>query len=154
MLREAQFVDLPAIVHLYQQLTEEMAALAPDTYRPLTTDNRQYFADYLQNDLARLFVTESQGTLTGFALVVLARTGDSPEFVPQHFAQLIDLFVTPDHRHHGLAKTLMTAVETFAASHQASFIQLNVLSGNQTAREVYARAGFQPVNLILQKPLN
>ncbi|KMO55990.1 GNAT family acetyltransferase, partial [Lacticaseibacillus rhamnosus] len=81
-------------------------------------------------------------------------TGDSPEFVPQHFAQLIDLFVTPDHRHHGLAKTLMTAVEAFAASHQASFIQLNVLSGNQTAREVYARAGFQPVNLILQKPLN
>ncbi|OAU84284.1 GNAT family acetyltransferase, partial [Lacticaseibacillus rhamnosus] len=63
-------------------------------------------------------------------------------------------FVTPDHRHHGLAKTLMTAVEAFAASHQASFIQLNVLSGNQTAREVYARAGFQPVNLILQKPLN
>ena len=48
----------------------------------------------------------------------------------------------------------MTAVEAFAASHQASFIQLNVLSGNQTAREVYARAGFQPVNLILQKPLN
>ena len=46
MLREAQFVDLPAIVHLYQQLTQEMAALAPDTYRPLTTDNRQYFADY------------------------------------------------------------------------------------------------------------
>ncbi len=78
MLREAQFVDLPAIVHLYQQLTQEMAALAPDTYRPLTTDNRQYFADYLQNDLARLFVTESQGTLTGFALVVLARTGTAP----------------------------------------------------------------------------
>ena len=47
MLREAQFVDLPAIVHLYQHLTQEMAALAPDTYRPLTTDNRQYFADYL-----------------------------------------------------------------------------------------------------------
>ena len=34
MLREAQFVDLPAIVHLYQQLTQEMAALGPDTYRP------------------------------------------------------------------------------------------------------------------------
>ena len=51
MLREAQFIDLGAIVHLYQQLTAEMATMAPETYRPLTSDNRQYFADYLQNDL-------------------------------------------------------------------------------------------------------
>ena len=62
MLREAQFIDLGAIVHLYQQLTAEMATMAPETYRPLTSDNRQYFADYLQNDLARLFVTETAGT--------------------------------------------------------------------------------------------
>ncbi|QXG59282.1 GNAT family N-acetyltransferase [Lacticaseibacillus casei] len=154
MLREAQFVDLSAIVDLYQQLTTEMATLAPDTYRPLATDNRQYFADYLQNDLARLFVTESHGKLTGFALLVLAQTSASPEFVPQHFAQLIDLFVIPDQRHHGLAKQLMAAVAAFAKSHQASFIQLNVLSANKTAREVYAKAGFEPVNLTLQKPLN
>ena len=154
MVREAQFVDLTGIVTLYQQLTSEMATLAPDTYRPLTSDNRQYFADYLQNDLARLFVTEDHGQLTGFALVVLAQTGASPEFVPQHFAQLIDLFVTSAYRHQGLAKQLMAAVEAFAKSHQASFIQLNVLSANQPARKVYAQAGFQPVNLILQKPLN
>ena len=109
MLREAQFIDLGAIVHLYQQLTAEMATMAPETYRPLTSDNRQYFADYLQNDLARLFVTETAGTLSGFALVVLARTGDNAEFVPQHFAQLIDLYVIPAQRHQGLAKQLMDA---------------------------------------------
>ena len=31
MLREAQFIDLGAIVHLYQQLTAEMATMAPET---------------------------------------------------------------------------------------------------------------------------
>ena len=154
MLREAQFIDLGAIVHLYQQLTADMAMMAPETYRPLISDNRQYFADYLQNDLARLFVTETAGTLSGFALVVLARTGDNAEFVPQHFAQLIDLYVIPAQRHQGLAKQLMDAVTAFAKSHDATFIQLNVLNANQTAKQVYAKAGFEPVSLILQKPLN
>ena len=153
MIRPARPQDLTAVATLYTQLTAEMAMLSPTVIRPLTSASVAYFQSYLQEDNARVLVAEVDHQVVGFALVVVATTGEAPEIIPHRFAFCIDLYVASDWRRQGHARALMAAAEAWGQAHDCEFLQLNVLAEDQPARAFYAQLGFSPQQLTLTKPL-
>jgi len=154
MIRPATLVDLSAIVALYQHLTAEMANLAPSIIQPLTTDNRDYFARYIMEDMADVLVSvDATQDINGFALVVAAKTETAPEVVPHDFAYLIDLVVSPAARHQGIGSQLLGAVDAWSVAKQLEYVQLNVLPQNSDAVTLYEKWGYQTAQLTMTRPL-
>ncbi len=59
-------------------------------------------------------------------------------------AQVVSVWVRPDHRGKGVARTMTTAAVDFAAAAGFNRILLWVTDGNATARALYERLGFTP----------
>ena len=63
--------------------------------------------------------------------------------IANSWAFLADLFVQPDHRRHGLARTMMAGMARWAAEQGASVMALQVDAGNAPAQALYAGLGFE-----------
>ncbi|WP_210395627.1 GNAT family N-acetyltransferase [Motiliproteus sediminis] len=82
-------------------------------------------------------------------------------FACQPLINLHDLAVLPAYRRRGLAQALLQQVEEIARQRGCCKVTLEVLSGNQAARQAYAEAGFAAYELdplmgqalFLEKPL-
>jgi GNAT superfamily N-acetyltransferase len=118
---------------------------------------------YLDEMLARL--AENDG-----ALLIAERGGVSVGLVGGHtvnapwpletadsnfYAYVSDIFIEPDHRGTGLAAQLLDAI----AAHFRALplplrrLRLNTLAANAIARAAYEKAGFQPYEVIYERPL-
>lgn len=60
-------------------------------------------------------------------------------------ANLYQMWVAPSHRHLGAGRMLLEAVIAWARAKNASYLELGVTDGNDPARRLYSRAGFEPV---------
>jgi len=69
-------------------------------------------------------------------------------------AFLTELYLLPDARGQGLGTQALPLIEATARAHGARALHLMVRPENETARRLYARAGFEsPPRLFLSKPL-
>ncbi|KRO16018.1 GNAT family N-acetyltransferase [Lacticaseibacillus saniviri] len=152
-IRPATLVDLSAIVRLYQALTTEMAAIEPMIIQPLKTDNRDYFAKYIMDDNADILVSEEEGQVNGFALVVEAKTEAAAEIISYRLSLLVDLVVDANARNKGIGQRLLDEVTAWSKARELAFIQLNVLSANAGALRLYERNDFHSVYETMIKPL-
>jgi GNAT superfamily N-acetyltransferase len=100
----------------------------------------------------RLLVAERDGEVLGFACVVAATRGDSPDD-PATFAWLHDIFVRAAHRGAGIGAALLAEAEAFARSHGARLLRLGVLDRNGDARAFYRGHGFRDYVRIVTKDL-
>jgi len=57
---------------------------------------------------------------------------------------ILGLTLTSGHERRGLAQQLLAHSEAFAREHGCVRLTLGVFPGNQRARELYARCGFEP----------
>jgi N-acetylglutamate synthase-like GNAT family acetyltransferase len=78
----------------------------------------------------RVFVAEWRGTIVGFAAVEPRTDGES---------ELDALFVDPDMRRRGIAKSLVAHCAEVARTQESAFLYV---VGNPHAREFYAACGF------------
>jgi ribosomal protein S18 acetylase RimI-like enzyme len=62
---------------------------------------------------------------------------------PQH-AELVSMWVAPEHRHTGTGRLLVEAIESWARKTGAYTLQLMVTSNNLSAIAFYQRLGFTP----------
>ena len=94
-------------------------------------------------------------TVATFVAVAGARhvataTGVVPQ--PDETAELVSMWVEPDRRRQGIAIALIDAVCAWASEHGAVRIELCVHDGNDAARLLYERAGFETVGESLPCP--
>lgn len=154
MIRLATHRDAPTVAALYQQLTQEMAALAPTIIQPRMLPNLNYFNQYIADAASDVLLSvDEHDQIQGFLLIVIANTGTDDEVVYHEFGFIIDLMVTPAARHAGVGQALLAAAADWSRQHDLEFLQLNVLAANLAGRDFYAKAGFTPSALTLQKPL-
>ena len=83
-----------------------------------------------------LFVAEEDGATLG--VVGAFRRLDPTE------AQLVSLWVDPEARGRGVARSLIQAVATWARDRGATIVVLFVQEANAPGRALYLRAGFRP----------
>ena len=84
------------------------------------------------------YVAEVEGSLVGFACLRLIPhlQGDAP------YAELTDLYVDPSYRRRGVARALMTEVETVSVAAGADEIVVITGFENDGAQDVYEAQGY------------
>lgn len=69
-------------------------------------------------------------------------------------AHIFLLYVEPNHRRRGIARTLMQQAETWARTRGDRQIGLQVFSSNQPALSLYQQLGYETQSLWMVKPLS
>ena len=146
LIRPAVPADLPAIVALYRVLDEELVALQPEFFC-VAPREEEPLMQYIQAADADFLLAERDGAVAGFALVVYA--GWTPSFscvLPHRYASLHDLVVARDKRCQGIGSSLLGAAKRWARDRRLEYLELNVLSQNSTAIELYEAHDFVEAN--------
>ncbi|MBD2101177.1 N-acetyltransferase [Leptolyngbya sp. FACHB-261] len=63
------------------------------------------------------------------------------------------IYVEPEHRRQGIATALIKTGEAWAQTQAYRQVSLQVFADNPAALSLYERLGYQPLSLMLQKPL-
>lgn len=120
---------------------EQAAALAEQQTRVLLPDGK---------DTAGMFIVmadaEEVGPV-GYAWLAL----EGHEFSG---AWIYDIAIDEEHRGQGYGRALLNGLEQVAREHGHEVIGLNVFAGNDHARQLYERAGFEPTSIHMSKRLD
>lgn len=114
-------------------LAEVVALETANQPRPWT---EKTFRDELTAD-NRTYLVASEEAIFGFAGVMVI--GEE--------AHITNLLVSPDHRGHGIGKSLMVALIEAAVAAGARHLTLEVRKSNEAARALYSRLGLAPVGV-------
>jgi ribosomal protein S18 acetylase RimI-like enzyme len=106
--------------------------------RALETENN-FLAQRLEANDSTCLGAFAGGELAGFALC--HHTQNSLRLAPAWI--LHDLFVSPAHRRHGVAGSLLGAVHTRAAAAGACEVVLSTAHQNTAAQGLYAKQGYR-----------
>jgi ribosomal protein S18 acetylase RimI-like enzyme len=109
--------------------------------------------ELLEGPAARgaIWVADTQGTLAGYLIVVLAMSVEHQGLV----GEIDEFFVLPEARARGTGTRLLAAAESELAQRGCVRLQLQLAVGNRRARAFYERLGFgtRPGYELLDKPL-
>ena len=106
IIRIAQERDLEAVEALYRILFEEMAALQPKNF-VAAEQERTLLLAMMEDPNTDILVAEAGGAVLGFAAVQEQDTPPYRCFVPQRYAYLMDLAVSPAAREQGAGTALI-----------------------------------------------
>lgn len=142
IIRSATEADLPSILALYRVLDEELVDLQPEFFCAAPREEEP-IRKFIQSADADFLLAEQEGVVVGLALVQYA--GWTPEFscvLPHRYASLNDLVVLPAHRCQGIGSTLVGAAKRWARDRRLEYLELNVLSQNSNAIQLYESHDF------------
>lgn len=94
--------------------------------------SREAFLEELQNPAAHFIVAEQDGTLAGYA---------GMSWVLDE-GYVFNIAVAPAFRRHGVARALLSTLDTFAQEKRLSFLSLEVRVSNDAAITLYRSCGF------------
>jgi len=80
-------------------------------------------------------------------------TSESIEDGDIEYGLIRDLVVLESYRGQGIGGMLLEAAEEEAKRRNVRWLRIEVLSSNETAKEIYLSKGFQPYTLLLEKNL-
>lgn len=151
-IRPATEADLPHLHALYDTFFAEMAALAPRFYRE-TRQDEDFLRSILRSEEADVLVAADADGAFALALVKAQQTQPYGCLVPHRYALLMDIVVSPEERGQGIGHELVDAARDWARAHELEYLQLQVLTNNQSAIRFYAREGFSPLLQDMIAPL-
>jgi GNAT superfamily N-acetyltransferase len=144
-IRAARATDVPALISLMQ-------AFYAESDFPLASEpaSRAFEALLADDRLGAIWLAEDGGTAVGHVVLTLCYSmeyGGLRGFID-------DLFVLPRARGHGIAADLLAATRAGAAARGVRALHVEVGPANDTARRLYARAGYvDSGHLLLSLPL-
>lgn len=142
IIRSATEADLPSILALYRVLDEELVDLQPEFFCAAPREEEP-IRKFIQSADADFLLAEQEGVVVGLALVQYA--GWTPEFscvLPHRYASLNDLVVLQEYRCQGIGSTLVGAAKRWARDRRLEYLELNVLSQNSNAIQLYESHDF------------
>lgn len=143
-IRLAQMEDAPVLDALLTRLIRYEhrydGNLNPDY---TVTDN---YANMLGHEGCKIWLAEDHGAACGYLCAIVY---DFPVY-KRPVVVLDALYVCEEHRRRGIATALMAQLKSYAATINASAIELKVYSANAQALELYQRSGFKETKKYLQ----
>jgi ribosomal protein S18 acetylase RimI-like enzyme len=108
------------------------------SYEEESSYDDRTWSDFLGSDRpGDVFIAETDGATVGMAGI---RTGEKPES-----AVLWGMWVSPEARGTGIGRALVEASVTWAGAKGARDVVLQVAEGNDSARRLYERCGFEVI---------
>ena len=101
----------------------------------------------------RFLIAEVDGVVAGYATILPKVRSEELEDGDFEYALLSDLVVLEKFRGQGLGRKLLAAAEQYARVCKAKYLRIGVLAGTDVAERLYARAGFSPRYVELEKVL-
>lgn len=133
--------DLDDIKKLYGILFSDMSKLLPEYCRAATQDE-DFLKTTIESDRDDILIAKENHQVLGFALVQQQNTPPFNCFVPHKYAYLMDIVVAPEQRGGGIGKQLIHAVKSWAKARKMEYIELGVLTQNETAIKLYESMEF------------
>jgi ribosomal protein S18 acetylase RimI-like enzyme len=158
VIRPATTLDLPAIAQLHISVAAELRNLAPEGFGtspdnlPGRGDVAGTFRDTLDDSDAVLLVAEVDGRLVALASGWQENTADELFDAPFFTVEYVE--VAEEYRGQGLASQLLEALEAEARRRGITQLDLRVMVGNEAARSLYERVGYQTLELRMGKVLS
>lgn len=144
-IRPATDDDLPALARLRWRWVEELGGVTGTR-----EEYEQHFVAWAREHAAThravLAETERDGALVGMAWLALAPRLPSPGQPNRVNAELQSVYVIPEARTHGTGAALIAAVLTLATDAERIIVH-----ASEAGLEAYARAGFSPSPLLLER---
>ncbi len=111
-------------------------------------DVQAYFKnlrDTLRKGDGRIFVAESNGSITGFVAGSVTETSsqDLLEAFPSRDGKVHELIVASGERGRGIGARLMQTVEEYFKEHGCKFMKVGCFAPNTSAHDFYKRCGFK-----------
>ena len=141
-IKIAQIKDIDGIAKLYPAVTESMAEFEPFYYKK-SEQSKSYIEEIITNDDSDFIVAVSDSKIVGFALVEEMKTPPYDCFVPHKYTFIMDVVVDKDYRRKGIATALLSEVRKWAEDRKSDYIELNVLSKNIQAINLYENLQFE-----------
>jgi ribosomal protein S18 acetylase RimI-like enzyme len=162
MIREAHAGDGAAMARLWIEAGEHHVRVDPLHHqRPDSTGLDAWAGraiDAVAHSGGVTFVAERDGLVIGFVQVVLREPRrDAAKQIQRdqgvRRAWVNTIAVLESHRHQGVGRELMQAVEHWARSQAAAAIQLDVAPSNRPALGLYRAQGFEAIATVMEKGL-
>ena len=103
-----------------------------------------YFENIYEQENSSLFIAKKDNDdVIGYAYCKITTTENEPYI--NHVALLDGLYVEEEHRKQGIATKLIEECKLWASKKGAKFFELNVISKNANALNLYKRMGFNEV---------
>lgn len=151
MIRPAQQKDIAQIGELYYELFDQMQKYEPEYMKSSHPDQEFLQSIIGQENNFVAFVYETDSEINGF---VIAQMQDSPKddcFVPQKCVYLMDIIVAPHKRGQGVGRALMQEIEKWAKEKGVDYLELNVLTTNEAAIQLYTKEGYTSFSKSMRK---
>ena len=142
MIRDATDADRPLVRELFREFMRELGDA------PHRDDDTEEDLAKIERGLGKnlhVLIAERDGEAAGLAVAEKAGT---------RVGYLGSLFVRPGARGNGIASDLVREVVARLGAQGVEVLELDVLASNESARAIYERWGFAPVQLNLAAPLD
>jgi ribosomal protein S18 acetylase RimI-like enzyme len=151
-IRVMTLADYGSVSHLFHELDVLHSDRLPWLFRRLDRSPRDesMFRTVLADERASVLLADA-GEVAGFVHVVVREAPVFPLFVPQLRGLIENIYVAPDWRRRGLARSLMQAAEKWAYQHGSQGIDLNVYEFNEQARALFAAMGYSTLSRRMSK---
>ncbi len=145
IVRRPTSKDLVALFALWKKQTDFHYELDPAYYTPSAPDEDKQFEAYFTKALEThdpyFFIAEVQGIIVGF---ITYKKGLANYFdtVIQEFGWVLEIFIDPEYRNHGIGTKLMEEAAKFFKSEGLQYVKVEVSSHNTNAMQFYKKNGF------------
>ena len=141
--------DLPHIKGLYEILFSSMAELQQEYFQAAMQDDN-FIKSIIDSDKDDILIAKEKNQIMGFALVQEQTTPPYHCFVFHRYAYLMDIVVDPAYRGKGVGKALLQEVKDWAKNRELEYIELNVLTQNRRAIEIYEKTGYEECSKVMR----
>jgi ribosomal protein S18 acetylase RimI-like enzyme len=155
-LRPAREADLPAIVPLLlrlKRLNEEFDPLLK-VRDDAEAQARQVLKADLANPKAVVLAAEGVGAdrerVVGF---VRALVRERPFYAPEHEGVILDIYLLPLYRRHGVGEFVLRETVTALKARGAGIVTAEFPAQNEIANRFYTKRGFRPITAVQARSL-
>jgi ribosomal protein S18 acetylase RimI-like enzyme len=150
-LRRATAADIPALAPLLvrlKRLNEEF-----DPLLKVRDDVDERAREVLTHDLAnpKAIVLAAEGVGPDRAKivgVVRAQVRERPFYAPTMEGVILDIYLLPLHRRHGVGEYLLAETTRLLKEHGAGIVTAEFPTQNEIAARFYAKRGFRPISAL------
>jgi ribosomal protein S18 acetylase RimI-like enzyme len=150
-VRQARPEDVPALVHLFEELDRMQRDWRVFTPRPGFYDEVAHkYRRAISSEDSLVAVAEHEGEVVGMAF---AQIQTPSRFSDERALELSGVMVRSGHRGLGVGRALVQEATRFAADHDVNWIELKTFVPNESAMGFWRALGFNPRVVQLLAPV-
>ena len=151
-IRLAESNDIPQICGLYHEFFIYNSIQQPQYYKK-GIEKGSYPKNVIENNSEDIFVAIESNVIIGFMHITEESTPPYDCFVKHRYANIIELFVTKNHRNKGVGGLLIESAKLWAKARELDYIELNVLVENENGIQFYSHKEFKAVSQVMRYTL-